>query len=188
MQKISDEILKNAARGDMAAVEEIYKTFSSTVYTVALGVTQNRQDAEEVTQDVFIKALRGLKNFKFESLFGTWLYKITMNTALNYYGKRLRSKEVPTDYNVMEADLADNRDAPKDKAEKQDAAWRVSELLKKINPEQRSCIILREIEGLDYKEIADVLAIPLNTVRSRIKRARESLIACCRKGEIQNEV
>jgi len=182
MREIAKSTIELAAHGDMAAFEDIYKEFSSTVYTLAFGVTQNQQDAEEATQDVFVKIFRSLKNFRFDSSFSTWLYRITMNTAINIYRKRknhglsFTNYDEPSDIQLAAPDIS------KDQRDRADAAARVAELLKNINPEHRACIVLREIEGLDYKEMADVLGIPLNTVRSRLKRAREALVAYCRKG------
>jgi len=181
MRQIPKDVIEKAATGDMDAFEKIYKEYSSTVYTLAFGVTQNRQDAEETTQDTFVKIFRGLKNFKFESSFGTWLYRITMNTAINIYRKRARQQEGSTAYNEVEYERPAGSDISRDQIERQDAASRVAEILKNINPEHRSCIVLREIEGLNYREMADVLRIPLNTVRSRLKRAREAIVAYCRK-------
>jgi len=188
MRDIAKNTIEMAARGDMTAFEEIYKEFSSTVYTLAFGVTQNKQDAEEVTQDVFVKIFRSLKNFKFNSSFSTWLYRITMNMAINMYHKRARCAAASVQYDEVENVLPAEPGLPKMDIERQDAAQRLAEILKNISPEHRSCIVLREIEGLDYKEIADVLKIPLNTLRSRLKRAREALVAYCRKERVCHEL
>ncbi len=189
MREIDKNTVEMAASGDMAAFEDIYKQFSSTVYTISLGVTRNRQDAEEATQDVFVKVFRGLKNFRFGSSFGTWLYRITMNTAINIHRKHARRGVTSLSYD----ELKDTRTAAPaiqhEEVERQDAApRRVSAILDNISPEHRSCIMLREIEGLDYREMAGALSIPLNTVRSRLKRAREAIIAYCRKEGIRYEL
>jgi len=181
MREIAKDIIEKAADGDMAAFEEIYRTFSSSVYTIALGVTRNREDAEEATQDVFVRAFRNLKGFRFGSSFGTWIYRITMNVSLNTCRRRARRGAGSVSYDDFKNVLPAAPDTAGKGAEREDAAGRVAELLKNISPEHRSCIVLREIEGLDYKEMADVLAIPINTVRSRLKRAREALMAYCRK-------
>lgn len=186
MKEISRDIIEKAAAGDMRAFEDIYREFSSIVYTVALGITRGRQDAEEVTQDVFIKVFRGLKGFMFASSFGTWLYRITVNTALNMCSKRSRRGMESVNYDDVKDVLPPGPDTVKEETERQDTSARVAELLKHISPEHRSCIVLREIEGLDYREIAEVLSIPLNTVRSRLKRAREALIAYGRKGDLSH--
>lgn len=181
MRELANSTIEKAAAGGMNAFEEIYREFSSTVYTIALNITWNRQDAEEVTQDVFIKVFRCLKGFMFRSSFSTWLYRITVNTAINMCRKRSRRGMESIRYDEVKDTMPPGPDTVKEDAERQDASARVTKLLKNISPEHRSCIMLREIEGLDYREIANILSIPLNTVRSRLKRAREALIAYCRK-------
>ena len=183
MREIAREVIELAAGGDMAAFEEIYKAFSSTVYTVALGVTRNSRDAEEATQDVFIKVFKGLKKFNFGSSFGTWIYRITINTAINVYRSQgsWRRTFGSTDYDEVKESVPDERNAPEKEIEKRHAAETIDRILRKMSPEHRLCVTLREIEGLDYKEMAQVLRIPLNTVRSRLKRARTAMAVCARR-------
>jgi len=181
MREIAKDVIEKAALGDMAAFEEIYKSFSSTVYTIAFNITRNRQDAEEATQDVFVKIFRKLPDFKFESSFGTWVYRITMNTAINIYHSRTRHRQKTVNLDEI-GDVTDpGFSASKDALDRESAGSKVADLLRRLTPEHRSCIVLRELEELDYKEIAEVLRIPLNTVRSRIKRAREAMAAYCRR-------
>ncbi len=188
MREIAKSTIEMAARGDMTAFEEIYKQCSSTVYTITLGVTRNRQDAEEATQDVFVKVFRNLKNFRFGSSFSTWLYRIAINTAINIYRKHARHGATPLQYNELKDIRKVVPDMQQQEMQRQDVAARVAALLDNISPEHRSCIVLREIEGFDYKEMSGVLKIPLNTVRSRLKRAREALIAYCRKEGVRYEL
>jgi RNA polymerase sigma-70 factor (ECF subfamily) len=188
MREIAKSTIEMAARGDMAAFEEIYKQCSPTVYTIAFGVTRNRQDAEEATQDVFVKIFRGLKNFRFGSSFSTWLYRITVNTAINIYRKHARRGVESSQYDELKDTRTVVPDMQRQETDRKDVGARVAALLDNISPENRSCIVLREIEGFDYKEMAGVLKIPLNTVRSRLKRAREALIAYCRKEGIRYEL
>jgi len=182
MRDIPRDIIEAAANGDVSAFEEIYRNFSSAVYTLALGVTQDRQDAEEAAQDVFIKVFRNLKKFGFRSSLWTWIYRITMNTAMNFYNRRARQISRFSSYEETGEDATPAAEGgPGKDAAKSEAAEHVAAILKTLNPEQRACLVLREIEGLDYRQIADALAIPLNTVRSRLKRAREAAAAYCRK-------
>jgi len=181
MREIDKDIINMAARGDTTALEEIYKQYSSTVYTIALGITRDRQDAEEATQDVFIKVFRSLNDFRFGSSFGTWLYRISVNTAINVYRKHARRVTMSIPYDELKDSGMAAPQIQQNETRQQDAAARVTALLDNLSPEHRACITLREIEGLDYKDIAGVLKIPLNTVRSRLKRAREALAAYCQK-------
>jgi RNA polymerase sigma-70 factor (ECF subfamily) len=182
MREIAKETIELAAGGDICAFEEIYKAFSSTVYTVALGVTRDSRDAEEAAQDVFLKVFRGLKRFNFGSSLGTWIYRITMNTAINVYRSQARRRACGmVDYDEIKDSIPDERDMSGEDIEKRHVAEIVDKLLGEMSPEHRACIVLREIGGLDYKEIADILKIPLNTVRSRLKRARAAMAACAQK-------
>jgi len=183
MREIARETIELAAGGDIAAFEDIYKAFSSTVYTVALGVTRNAQDAEEAAQDVFVKVYRNLKDFRFGSSFGTWVYRITMNTAINIYRSKARHRAFGmADYAEVKDNIPDPHDTTKEEVERHHTAESVDRILDKMSPEHRLCITLREIEGLDYKEMAGILRIPLNTVRSRLKRARAAMAACAKEG------
>ena len=177
MSNISDELVSRAAQGDMAAFEDIYNATSGFVYNVALRVTNNHSDADEVTQDVFVKVYKNLGNFGFRSSFKTWVYRITANTAINYCKKAARQDKRKVEYDpaVHDIEAPCGAGALPDNADQ--AARKITSLLSILDPDQRACIVLREIEELDYKAIADTLHINLNTVRSRLRRAREKLIA-----------
>ena len=95
MKKLSEDILVQASRGDVGSFELIYKAHCGFVYRVALRMTNNIQDAEEITQEVFLTVYRKLKNFRFESSFNTWVYRITVNCTINYL------KKMPKERNKM---------------------------------------------------------------------------------------
>lgn len=181
MKDISARILKQAAGGDIEAFEEIYKAASSFVYNVAFKISRNYADAEEVTQDVFMKVYQGLKNFHFRSSFKTWVYRITVNTAINRYHKSMREEKERVDFDTV-IDTVPASESAAEGAMQSDNEAMLNKLLEGLNPEYKACLLLREIEGLSYKEIAVSLRIPVNTVRSRIKRAREALLEVNVKG------
>lgn len=197
MEDISKNILMRASRGDMEAFEIIYKTASDFVYRTALRITNNRDDAEDVTQDVFIKIYQNLKDFQFRSSFKTWAYRITVNAAINTckgiskeMGRRdddtsLMDRDRDRDMDQYASSQMENQEILIDK---EDNEKRIASLLETLNPDQRACIVLREIEGLDYQEISEVLKININTVRSRLKRARETLLAYKKSEVITNGV
>ena len=175
MNDIALDVLERASAGNMVAFEEIYKATSSFVYNVALRVTRNGANAEEVTQDVFMKIYRNLKSFQFRSTFKTWVYRITVNTAINRYRKSGKEEKGRVDYDNIIESLPDNRPVLEGISQSDNQA-RLNALLDRLSPEHKSCLILREIEGLSYQEIAGALKIPMNTVRSRLKRARQALL------------
>ena len=176
MQEIERELITRAGGGDRGAFREIYQRASGYVYTLAYRVVNTKHDAEEVTQDVFLRLHHSLGSFKFESSFKTWLYRIAVNTALNHAKKRSRvtTREVEE---VYEDPATVTQPEAGKRLEAEETERQLKSLLDQLNPDQRACIVLREIEGLDYQEIAGSLGININTVRSRLKRAREALMA-----------
>ena len=188
MREISADIIKKALEGEMGAFEEIYKAYSPIVYTLALGITRNSHDAQEAAQDVFVKVFRSLKDFAYRSSFGTWVYRIAVNTSINMYRSGVRKNKVLTSIDYAQ-DMPDTSGAgPDAEAGKGEAKKLVDKILENLSQEHRICIILRELEGLDYKEMADVMGVPINTVRSRLKRAREAMIEYCRDKEVSYEL
>ena len=171
MHDIPADILKKASEGDIGSFEQIYNNTAGFVYNVALRVLNNSEDAEEVAQEVFVAVYRKLKYFRFESSIKTWVYRITANRAINLAKKRSREKMITKEYE-KEAYLATGVNAEKDKR-----GETIDMLLRSVDPDQRACLVLRNIEGLSYKEISETLKININTVRSRLKRARERLAA-----------
>jgi RNA polymerase sigma-70 factor (ECF subfamily) len=182
MQPLPKEILVEASEGDAGAFEKIYRATADYVYTIALKVTGHRADAEEVAQDVFLKIHRELGNFRFESAFTTWLYRITVNSAISTARKtaRRRTRQVEFDDGIA---VEDTRNATREAIEKEGNQEQVRSMLEALNPDQRACIVLREMEGMRYGEIAEALRININTVRSRLRRARETLVARAGQGE-----
>lgn len=175
MNELTEDILIRAGQGDIQAFEEVYKASSSFVYNVAYRVIGNQEDAQEVTQEVFMSIYNKLKDFRFQSSFKTWVYRITANQAINRSKKESKTRNKTSAFDeqidppAVEADVKTNID-------KEDNERKVEELLNELNPDQRACVILRNMEGLSYEEIAQSLNININTVRSRLKRARERLL------------
>ncbi|MDD5565495.1 MAG: sigma-70 family RNA polymerase sigma factor [Candidatus Omnitrophica bacterium] len=187
MGDIDSAIIEKAASGDMEAFEQVYRTFSGFVYNVALRVTRNSPDAEEVTQDVFMKIFHELRQFQFRSAFKTWVYRITTNTAINYYRKTKRERKDRVDFEGV-IDTVRSDYSTRDEVMRNDSESKIRALLEVLSPAHKMCLILREIEGLRYQEIAAILAIPVNTVRSRLKRARQALLEAAQRGLVEDEV
>jgi len=181
MREIPRDILVQASEGSMSAFEEIYRATSDYVYTVATKITGNSADAEEVTQDVFVKVHRKLGQFRFRSSFTTWLYRIAVNSAISASRKSAKRRARETEYD--DAVAVESGSAARGGAgEKEDSELRLQTMLAALNPDQRACIVLRGMEGMSYRAIADMLGININTVRSRLKRAREILVAGKQRG------
>ncbi|MCM8756471.1 MAG: sigma-70 family RNA polymerase sigma factor, partial [Candidatus Omnitrophica bacterium] len=153
------------------AFEIIYRRMSGFVYTVAKGVVNEQQIAEEITQEVFLKIYQNIKNFKLYSSLKTWVYRITLNTSFNTYRKLKRENN----HRLAIENYLSDRYSQEDK-DAIDRRYLVSYILDKLNPQQRAVIVLREKLGLSYKEIATSLKVNTNVVRSRLRRARQTLL------------
>ncbi|NQT32734.1 MAG: sigma-70 family RNA polymerase sigma factor [Candidatus Omnitrophica bacterium] len=188
MKQIPKETILRASRGDMEAFKEIYDISSGFVYTVVYRIVRNSEDAQEVTQDVFMSIYQKINTFRFKSSLKTWLYRIATNRAINMYRKRAKEKgrKVTFEDNIKYDSDVFNKTAVN--FEREHAEKLVKAMLGSLPCEQRACIVLKDIEGLRYQEIAEVLGIKINTVRSRLKRAREKLLALKETGESSHEM
>ncbi len=187
MQNISEDILIKASRGDTDAFEKIYRATSGFVYNVAFRIANNKEDAEEVTQGVFPTIYRKLKDFRGQSSFRPWVDKMTTNSAINYSKKRSKEKNRTVAYND-DLKLVNVHGEMEEKIDKEHQKETITSMLEILKPDQRACIVLRNIEGLSYREVAESLKININTVRSRLKRAREILLAHSKQRGVENEV
>lgn len=187
MQDIPKDILIQASEGNVEAFEKIYRATSDFIYNVAYRITNDREDAQEVTQNVFLKIYKNLKSFRFQSSFKTWIYRIAANTAINASKRRSKELSRRIEYND-EIELKYAHEPIKETIDKKSNEVLVKSMLNILNPDQRVCVVLRDIEGLSYKEIAETLKININTVRSRLKRAREALLTYRQRGVMNNEL
>ena len=182
----ADELLIERIRaGDMAAYNVMVIRHYDRIFSRVLQLLNNKQDAEEVTQDAFIRAHRGLENFRGDASFSTWLYQIATNLAHNrywYWFRRKRDQSISLDQpqcedgsltleNVMPC--ADEN--PAESVVTQEFVDRVSACMQYLNDKHKEVLILRNVKNLTYDEIAQKLEISVGTVKSRIARARESL-------------
>ncbi len=179
MKEINREIIERATAGEESAFEEIYRASSGFVYSLSLAITSEREEAREVTQEVFIKVFKSLGNFKFRSSFKSWLYRVAVNTALGRLRKGSTEPGAPGATDDFEALLDLNSPdvgSAEKKAIKSEDEERLMAFLALLSPEQRECIVLRELQGLSYREISDALGVNINTVRTRLVRARLALM------------
>jgi RNA polymerase sigma-70 factor (ECF subfamily) len=171
--------------GDDAAFNEMVSRHWDRIYGMVHQLLRNQQDAEEVTQDAFIRAHRGLGNFRGEAAFSTWLYQIATNLARNrywYWWRRRRDQTVSFDQPVSDSNstplsevFSTDMATPGDITVNQELVDHIAMGMEKIGAKHREVLILRNVKNLSYEEIAEVLGISVGTVKSRIARARESL-------------
>ncbi|MEN8662200.1 MAG: RNA polymerase sigma factor [Lentimonas sp.] len=181
-----DELLIERIKGgDIAAYNDIVARYYDRIYARVAQLLNNKQDAEEVTQDAFIRAHRGLDKFRGDAAFYTWLYQIATNLAHNrywYWFRRKRDYSISLDQTLtadgdltLENVMPCKGENPAEAAVTQEFVDRVSECMSGLNEKHKEVLILRNVKNLSYEEIAHQLEISVGTVKSRIARGRESL-------------
>ncbi len=181
-----DRLLVDRFRGgDATAFDQLVSRYWDRIYAMVNQLLRNAQDAEEVTQDAFIRAHRGLVNFRGDSAFSTWLYQIATNLARNrywYWWRRKRDKSIsfdapfgPDNDSTIADIIPSEQETPEDATVTQEFVNRVAQCMDLLNEKHREILILRNVQNLAYEEIAEILGISVGTVKSRIARARESL-------------
>ncbi len=179
-QKTDQELVQQVQSGNKNAFNLLVVRHQNKVMNIVSRYVKNSGDVADVTQEAFIKAYRALPNFRGESAFYTWLYRIAVNSAKNYLTSQSR-KPPASDVDAQEADFYDGSDALKENASPEsrllsdELQAKLFATIENLPDDLRAAITLREIEGLSYEEIAAVMECPVGTVRSRIFRAREAI-------------
>ncbi|MES2933834.1 MAG: RNA polymerase sigma factor RpoE [Pseudomonadota bacterium] len=178
---IDQQLVERVQRGDKKAFDLLVSKYQRKLMRLVSRLVRDQAEAEDVVQDAFIKAYRALPQFRGDSAFYTWLYRIGINTAKNYLMTQGRRAPTSTDVEIEDAENFDDgehlRDinTPESMLATKQIAETVNTAMNTLPEELRMAITLREIEGLSYEEIAEVMACPIGTVRSRIFRAREGI-------------
>jgi RNA polymerase sigma-70 factor (ECF subfamily) len=174
------QLVQRVQGGDKTAFDVLVLKYQHKIVKLVMRYVQDPSESQDVAQEAFIKAYKALPNFRGESAFYTWLYRIAINTAKNYLVARKRR---PLDYDVdlqdptqyeMQARVSDIA-TPEGHALGEEVREVVAEAVEKLPEDLRMAIVLREIEGMSYEEIAQAMDCPVGTVRSRIFRAREAI-------------
>lgn len=175
------EMVRAVLEGDATAYRELVEKYQNRVYGMVYGMLRNREDARDIAQEAFVKAYRNLGSFRMDSSFYTWLYRIAMNLAIDHTRKRKRQATTGFDDAIAARDedggIAEvhHGDNPGRQLERKQLYAQIMDALEKLPEDQKQVILLRELEGLSYKEIADVMDIPEGTVMSRLFYARKKL-------------
>jgi RNA polymerase sigma-70 factor, ECF subfamily len=179
-------LVQQCQRGDSAATETLIRKYQSRIYNAILRICANPDDAAELTQDTFVKVIENIDKFEGRSSFYTWAFRIGVNLTLNYCQRNVKLglksldaedyEDDNEDKGVLKKFLAnDNLPDPAVVAQNKELCRLVVKALMKLDDTQRAVIVLRDIEGMNYAQIAEVLDIELGTVRSRLSRARTNL-------------
>ncbi len=174
------DLVELVASGDQDAYRILVERYQSKIFAVAYGLMHNREDAREVAQEAFIKAYRNLKGFRRDASFYTWIYRITVNLGIDFRRKAYRSRETALDENRITPSDAHHTGPrpmanPSQAYERQELGGSIRAAIDQLPADQRTAIILREIEGLSYKEIAEAMGCAEGTVMSRLFYARKKL-------------
>ena len=187
------DLIRKAKQGDMLAFEELILKHEKIVYNLALRMMNHSEDAMDISQEVFLKAYRSLTNFDERSAFSTWLYRITHNTCIDEIRKRKGKQtysleeDLESEDGSMQRQVADDGDTPEESLMRKEEKSEILHALDTLSEEHKAAIILRDVKGLSYEEIAEILELSLGTVKSRINRARNQLTSELLKIREQNE-
>jgi len=181
-RSIDQQLVVRVQKGDKSAFDLLVRKYQHRIAKLVSRYVYDRSEVEDVTQEAFIKAYRAIKGFRGESAFYTWLYRIAINTAKNYLVAQGRRPSI-ADVETEDAESSDFgagtnlRDAttPERQMLADEIGHTVERVLATLPEDLRTAVTLREIDGLSYEEIAEVMDCPIGTVRSRIFRAREAI-------------
>ena len=180
-REVDQQLVERAQRGEKRAFELLVVKYQRKLERLLSRIVRDPSEIEDVAQEAFIKAYRALPNFRGESAFYTWLYRIGINTAKNYLVAKGRRAPTSTEFDSEEAESFEEatglRDVntPENLLMSKQVAQTVNDAIDALPQELRTAITLREIDGLSYEEIAKIMECPIGTVRSRIFRAREAV-------------
>jgi RNA polymerase sigma-70 factor (ECF subfamily) len=168
---VSDaELVERYARGEQNAFDEIVTSYERRVYAVALRMCGNPEDARDVTQEVFINALRALRRFRGDAQLSTWFHRVAINASLDQIRRARRHAA-----SSLPDDRPSDDPTPYEHADASARAAEVQRALAKLSPEHRAVLVLHDLQDLDYAEVAEAVGVPVGTVKSRIHRARAEM-------------
>ena len=181
MERTEALLIDNLREGDETALAPLVEKYKRMVHRLALQITKNHEDANDVMQETFIKVYQSIHTFRQEAAFETWIYRITVNEALNFVKRRERRRESPlstteeSEYDPTVRQKAEIANDPQINAEKTELRHWVTKAVNSLSLKHRIVVILHELEGLTHAEIASILNCSEGTVRSRLHYARKQL-------------
>jgi RNA polymerase sigma-70 factor (ECF subfamily) len=179
-EQLDEELVLRVQQGDKSAYDLLVIKYQHRIIQLVNRYIKDSSDAQDVAQEAFIKAYRALGNFRGESAFYTWLYRIAINTAKNYLMSRSRRSadaqvDVQDAEQIEKAPQLQGMETPERQLLNEEIVETIKTAIAKLPEEMRIAIMLREFEGMSYEEIAQAMDCPVGTVRSRIFRAREAI-------------
>ena len=175
------ELIRKSQEGDPHSFGQLIESHESRVYHIALKMLRNEHDAYDAAQEAFIKAFRHIKKFKAQSAFSTWLYRITTNVCLDFLKRNKDQqtisleREIALEESEVSLQLEDETANTEEEVLKQERLNAIYQGMERLSPDHRQMIVLRDMEGFSYEEIATITNRNLGTVKSKINRARQAL-------------
>ena len=175
------KIIQKVVDGDSNAFEDLVIANQKNVYNLALKMTRNEDDALDISQEAFIKAYQQLKNFRGDSRFSVWLYRLTYNLCIDFLRKKPKSNIIPLTYEddcgeSTPLEIPDLRSLPEDSAIRSETRKTIAEGINDLADDHREVLVMRELTGMSYEEMATTLNVSIGTVKSRLARARMKLV------------
>jgi RNA polymerase sigma-70 factor (ECF subfamily) len=175
------ELVRDAQQGDVHAFEELVERYHGKIYGLTYNMTSNREDAEDLTQEVFVKAFEALPRFKGKSSFYTWLYRIAVNKTINYRKKRNRKRALSLDQ--FDQDIKTDevyqeftaKGSPLRNISLTELQEKLNEALQNLSEKHRTVVVMHDMQGIPHEEIAKVVGASVGTVRSRLFYARRQM-------------
>ena len=178
------EVVQRALQGEEVAYRELIRRYERPVFSLIFRMVRDRELAEDLSQETFIKVLNAIDSYRPEFKFSSWVFKIANNTAIDHLRRReLDTLSIegsphavtPEAVQATALQLGAPRTSPLEAVEAKELGTAIEQAISRLRPEYRSCIILRHLEGRSYEEIAEILSLPLGTVKTYIHRARNAL-------------
>jgi RNA polymerase sigma-70 factor (ECF subfamily) len=178
------EIVALARAGEEAAYRELIRRYERPLFSLLYRMVRDRELAEDLAQETFVKALNAIESYRPEFKFSSWIFKIANNAAIDHLRRRELDTlslegsphaETPEAVEATALQIGDRQESPLDAVEARELGGQIERAIARLRPEYRSCILLRHVEGRAYEEIAEILNLPLGTVKTYIHRARNEL-------------
>ena len=170
------KLIERASGGDPQAFNRLMELHERRMYAVALRMCANREDAQDCLQEAMLRVFRAIGSFKGQSSFSTWIYRVTMNTCLDELRKKKNKQNTSLD-NLLDQGYSpsDGENVPEKEAIRNETRRQISGAIQELPEDMRAAVVLRDVHGLAYDEIADALNTNVGTIKSRISRGREKL-------------
>lgn len=185
------KLIKQSISGDVSSFEQLINQYQKMAYNVAYRIMGNEEDAKDMTQEALIKVFKNLKSFRMDASFSTWLYRIVMNTCKDdLRKKKMKTLSIDQTFDTgsgeVQMEIEDEKLGPEDLLIQKETQGFVQEALQELQEANRIVLVLRDIKGMSYDEIGQVLDLPKGTVKSRINRGRLALKEIIKKKEKNN--